>query len=61
MIIGDGIMGTSLTFALSRLGVPDVTLLSRHTLAAVGARGSGGHLGNFGFNLRVQREPSHPG
>ena len=42
-IVGDGIMGTSLAFALTRLGVRDVLLLERGTLAA-GASGKTGAL-----------------
>ncbi|HEU5423864.1 MAG TPA: FAD-dependent oxidoreductase [Nitrolancea sp.] len=42
-IVGGGIMGTSLAFALTRLGVRDVLLLERGTLAA-GASGKTGAL-----------------
>ena len=43
VIIGGGIMGTSLAFALTKLGVRDVTLVERGTLAA-GASGRTGAL-----------------
>ena len=43
VIIGGGIMGTSLAFALTKLGVRDVTIVERHTLAA-GASGRTGAL-----------------
>ncbi|HET9017769.1 MAG TPA: FAD-dependent oxidoreductase, partial [Thermomicrobiaceae bacterium] len=42
-IIGGGIMGTSLAFALTRLGVRDVAVIERSTLAA-GASGRTGAL-----------------
>jgi sarcosine oxidase subunit beta len=43
VIIGGGIMGTSLAFALTKLGVRDVTVVERRTLAA-GASGRTGAL-----------------
>ncbi len=43
VIIGGGIMGTSLAFALTKLGVRNVMIVERHTLAA-GASGRTGAL-----------------
>lgn len=43
VIVGGGIMGTSLAFALTRLGVRDVMVLERSTLSA-GATGKSGAL-----------------
>ncbi|MEI2618810.1 MAG: FAD-dependent oxidoreductase [Thermomicrobiales bacterium] len=43
VIIGGGIMGTSLALALTRLGVRDVLVLERHTVAS-GASGKTGAL-----------------
>ena len=43
VIIGGGIMGTSLAFALTRLGVRDVLVLERRTIAS-GASGKTGAL-----------------
>ena len=41
VIVGGGIMGVSLAFALTKMGVSDVMVLERHTIAS-GASGKTG-------------------
>ena len=54
MIIGAGIVGNSLAYHLTRLGVGDVTLIDKGPLPNPG--GSTGHASNFIFPVDHSKE-----
>lgn len=55
VIIGGGIMGTSIAYHLARAGMPDVVLVERDTLAAGStSRAAGGIRAQFSDELNIQ-------
>jgi sarcosine oxidase subunit beta len=55
VIIGGGVMGTSVAYHLARAGVPDVVLVERDTLAAGStSKAAGGVRAQFSDELNIQ-------
>ncbi|HEY3609964.1 MAG TPA: FAD-binding oxidoreductase [Pseudonocardiaceae bacterium] len=55
VIIGGGVMGTSIAYHLAKAGVPDVVLVERDTLAAGStSRAAGGVRAQFSDELNIQ-------
>lgn len=55
VVIGGGVMGTSIAYHLARSGVPDVVLVERDELASGStARAAGGVRAQFSDELNIQ-------
>ena len=55
VVVGGGVMGTSIAYHLARAGVPDVVLVERDTLAAGStSRAAGGVRAQFSDELNIQ-------
>jgi sarcosine oxidase subunit beta len=55
VVIGGGVMGTSIAYHLARAGVPDVVLVERDTLASGStSRAAGGVRAQFSDELNIQ-------